>query len=71
MVTLFDYDTIQEIHDFNVARDAEEKGEANRDRLYNELTKQLAPLGRIDDVIAATSDKAKLSDLAKEFGIKI
>lgn len=71
MVTLFDYDTIQEIHDFNVARDAEEKGEANRDRLYNELIKQLAPLGRIDDVIAATSDKAKLSDLAKEFGIKI
>lgn len=83
MVTLFDYDTIQEIHDFNVARDAEkrgeqrgeqrgkQKGEEDRDRLYSELIKRLVPLGRIDDVLAATSDKSKLSDLAKEFGFQI
>lgn len=83
MVTLFDYDTIQELHDFNIAKAAEQKGlqkgrqeglhegEDNRDRLYNELMKQLAPLGRIDDLIAASSDKAKLSTLAKEFGLRI
>lgn len=67
VVTLFDYDTIQEIHGYNIARDAGEK----RDYLYNELIKRLLPPGRVDDVLAATSDKAKLSDLAKEFGLKI
>lgn len=91
MVTLFDYDTIQEIHDFNIAREAEMRGEQrgeqrgkqigeqrgkqigaeNRDRLYNELIKCLLPLGRVEDVLAATSDKSKLSALAKEFGLNI
>lgn len=91
MVTLFDYDTIQEIHDFNIAREAEMRGEQrgeqrgkqigeqrgkqigaeDRDRLYNELIKCLLPLGRVEDVLAATSDKSKLSALAKEFGLNI
>lgn len=46
-------------------------GKAERDFFYGKLMQLLAPLGRIDELIAATSDKAKLASLAKEFGLEI
>ena len=50
---------------------AEESSLEHRSTLYGELMKKLEPLGRIDDLIAATADEAKLSDLAHEFGLQI
>jgi len=46
-------------------------GQAERDSFYGKLMQLLAPLGRLDELVAATSDKAKLASLAKEFGLKI
>ena len=58
-----------------IARDAkqegEQRGESKRDNLYAELLKRLVPLGRINDLIAAATDKAKLTSLAHEFGLEI
>lgn len=47
------------------------KGCQERDQLYSELLKQIIPLGRIDELIDASSDNSKLTALAKEFEIKI
>lgn len=47
------------------------KGCQDRDQLYSVLLKQLIPLGRIDELIDASSDSSKRSALAKEFEIKI
>lgn len=38
--------------------------------LIGELMRKLEPLGRISELIAATSDSTKLSALAQEFGLK-
>ena len=46
-------------------RDARQEGI----NLIGELMRQLEPLGRISELIAATSDTAKLSALAQEFGL--
>ena len=47
------------------------EGKAERDSFYGKLMQLLAPLGRLDELIAATSDQAKLASLAKEFGLEI
>lgn len=39
--------------------------------LFGELRKRLEPLGRISDFLAATTDRAKLSVLAQEFGLQL
>lgn len=46
-------------------------GQAERDSFYGKLMQLLAPLGRLDELVAATSDKAKLASLAKEFGLEV
>ena len=46
-------------------RDARQEGI----NLIGELMRRLEPLGRISELIAATSDTAKLSALAQEFGL--
>lgn len=51
--------------------EGEAKGKADLDFFYGKLMQLLAPLGRLDELIAATSDKAKLASLAKEFGLEI
>ena len=50
--------------------EGEAKGKAERDTFYGTLMQLLAPLGRIDELIAATSDQSKLASLAKEFGLE-
>ena len=47
------------------------EGKAERDSFYGKLMQLLAPLGRLEELVAATSDKAKLASLAKEFGLEI
>ena len=47
------------------------EGKAERDSFYGKLMQLLAPLGRLDELVAATSDKAKLASLAKEFGLEV
>ena len=47
------------------------EGKAERDFFYGKLMQLLVPLGRIDELIAATSDKAKLASLAEEFGLDV
>ena len=49
----------------------EARGESKRDALYGELLRILGPLGRIAELIAASSDKSKLSALAREFGLEM
>lgn len=79
MVTLFNYDKILEMHDHSIREESRaegvaeglQKGANKRDRLYSELIRRLSPLGRIDDILAATSDKSKLAALAEEFGLEI
>ena len=46
------------------------KGKSERDTFYGTLMQLPAPLGRIDELIAATSDKSMLASLAKEFGLE-
>ena len=46
------------------------KGKSERDTFYGTLMQLPAPLGRIDELIAATSDQSMLDSLAKEFGLE-
>ncbi len=75
MEMLFSQEEVWEMTKRELKRDAKregrEEGAEMRDTLYGELMRKLAPLGRINDLIAATADKAKLSDLAREFGLQI
>lgn len=71
MVTLFSHEEIMRMHDHSIRKEGIQKGADKRDQLYNELISRLIPLGRIDDILAATSDKAKLAALAEEFGLEI
>ncbi len=48
-------------------RDARQEGI----NLIGELMRRLEPLGRISELIAATSDTTKLSELAHEFGLEV
>lgn len=70
MEMLFSQEEIWELDRQEIARTAMEEGEKQRDTLYGELLRKLEPLGRIGELIAATSDKTKLSSLAQEFGLK-
>lgn len=47
------------------------KGVAKRDSFYGTLIQLLSPLGRINELAAATSDQAKLLALAEEFGLEL
>ena len=79
MEMLFSQEEVWEMTKKEIARDAErrgeqrgeQRGENKRDNLYAELLKRLVPLGRINDLIAAATDKAKLTSLAHEFGLEI
>ena len=75
MEMLFSQEEVWEMTKRELKRDAQregrEEGAEMRTALLGELMKKLAPLGRIDDLIAATSDKAKLAVLASEFGLQI
>ena len=79
MEMLFSQEEVWELDRREIAREArqegrqegEARGESKRDALYGELLKILEPLGRIGDLIAATTDKAKLSALAHEFDLKM
>lgn len=66
MEMLFSQEEVWELDRQEVARVASEK----RDILYGELLKNLEPLGRVGELIAATKDNSKLSALAQEFGLK-
>ena len=66
MEMLFSQEEVWELDRQEIARVASEK----RDILYGELLKNLEPLGRIGELIAATKDNSKLSALAQEFGLK-
>ena len=67
MEMLFSQEEVWEMTKKEIAKDAVN----NRDNLYDELQKKLVPLGRINDLLAAFSDNAKLADLVREFGLKI
>ena len=67
MEMLFSQEEVWEMTKKEVAKDAVN----SRDNLYDELQKKLVPLGRINDLLAAFSDKAKLAALAREFGLNV
>lgn len=66
MEMLFSQEEVWELDRQEIAREASEK----RDILYGELLKNLEPLGRIGELIAAIKDNSKLSALAQEFDLK-
>ncbi len=75
MELLFSQDEIWEMTkreiEWEGRREGQQKGEQQRDVLYGKLIEQLLPLGRIDELPAATRDRNKLSALANEFGLEI
>lgn len=79
MEILFSQEEIWEMTKREIIKDAKLEGKQegklegaeSRDVLYGELLKHLVPLGRISDLLAATSDKTKLMSLAQEFGLKM
>ena len=48
-----------------------QEGHQERDALYTELLRKLEPLGRGNELLAAIMDRAKLFDLAHEFGLQV
>ena len=64
---LFSQEEVWEMTKREVAKDAAN----DRDNLYAEFLKRLIPMGRINDLLAASTDKSKLAALAQEFGLKI
>ena len=75
MEMLFTQEEVWEMCKREIARNAEQEGRKegaeSRDILYGELLRQLEPLGRIGDLLAAIADKEKLTSLAQEFGLKM
>ena len=75
MEMLFSQEEVWEMTKKEIARESEQrgvqKGADGRDSLYAELLKRLVPMGRINDLLAASTDKSKLAALAREFGLKI
>lgn len=71
MEMLFSQEEVWELDRRDAWQEGEARGESKRDALYGELLKMLEPLGRIGDLISATTDKAKLSALAQEFGLEV
>jgi len=72
---LFSQEEVDEIERYNVQKEAKAEGlaegQSERDSFYGKLMQKLMPLGRIEELITATSDKAKLAALAKEFGLEL
>ena len=52
-------------------QEGRQEGHQERDALYTELLKKLEPLGRGNELLAAIMDRAKLFDLAHEFGLQV
>ena len=78
MEMLFSQEEVWELDRQEIAREARQEGhkegrqEGRKEGidLIGELMRRLEPMGRISELIAATADSAKLSALAKEFGLK-
>lgn len=75
MEMLFSQEGVWEMTKKEIARDAKrqghQEGRQEASEFYSELVKHLVPLGRINDLIAATADNVKLAALAREFGLNI
>ena len=75
MEMLFSQEEIWELDRQEIAEKARWEGRREGRQegidLIGELMKRLEPLGRIGELITATSDIAKLSVLAHEFGLEI
>lgn len=69
MELLYNQEEIWELDKQYIAREARQEGRQEGIELYGELLKRLAAQGRIGELLAATTDKAKLSALAQEFGL--
>ena len=67
MEMLFSQEQVWELDRREIADEARQEGI----NLIGELMRRLEPLGRISELIAATSDTAKLSALAQEFGLEV
>ena len=52
-------------------QEGRQEGLQERDALYTELLRKLEPLGRGNELLAAIMDRAKLFDLAHEFGLQV
>ena len=52
-------------------QEGRQEGHQERDALYTELLRKLEPLGRGNELLAAIMDRAKLFDLAHEFGLQV
>ena len=63
-------EVLDEVEQRGIAKGRAE-GIAERDSFYGKLMQKLVPLGRINELIAATADEAKLNSLAKEFGLEM
>lgn len=78
MEMLFSQEEVWELDRQEIAKEARQAGrqegrqEGRKEGidLIGELMRKLEPLGRISELIAATSDSTKLSALAQEFGLK-
>lgn len=75
MEMLFSQEEVWEMTKRELEKDARRKGlqegHQERDALYTELLKKLEPLGRGNELLAAIMDRAKLFDLAHEFGLQV
>ena len=74
MEMLFSQEEVWELDRQEIAKEARQEGRQEGRKegidLLGELMRKLEPLGRISELIAATSDSTKLSALAQEFGLK-
>ena len=79
MEMLFSQEEVWEMTKRELEKDARRKGlqegrqegHQERDVLYTELLRKLEPLGRGNELLAAIMDRAKLFDLAHEFGLQV
>ena len=54
-----------------VAQEAAQEAAGKERRLFAALMSCMEPLGRIGELIAASTDESKLNALTKEFGVNI
>ena len=71
MEMLFNQEEVWELDRREIADEARQEGRREGIDLIGELMRRLEPLGRIGELIAATTDSNKLSALAQEFGLKV
>lgn len=70
MEMLFSQEEVWELDRRDAWQEGRQEGRKEGIDLIGELMRQLEPLGRIGELIAATADNAKLSALAQEFWLK-